>query len=92
VICPDAQVKLYVVAADEVRAERRWRELSGKGVRVTKAEVLADLRERDARDSARATAPLRPAADAVILDTTTMSIEAAVAAAIAAVEAKRSGA
>jgi cytidylate kinase len=92
VICPDAQVKLYVVASDEVRAERRWRELTGKGLRVTKAEVLADLRERDARDSARATAPLRAAADAMTLDTTTMSIEEAVAAAVAAVEAKRSGA
>jgi cytidylate kinase len=92
VICPDAAVKLYVVASDEVRAERRWRELTGKGVRVTKAEVLADLRERDARDSARATAPLRPAEDAITLDTTTMGIEEAVAAAIAAVEAKRSGA
>jgi cytidylate kinase len=92
VICPDAQVKLYVVASDAVRAERRWRELTGKGVRVTKAEVLADLRERDARDSARATAPLRPAEDAITLDTTRMSIEDAVAAAVAAVEAKRSGA
>jgi cytidylate kinase len=92
VICPDAQVKLYVVASDEVRAERRWRELTGKGLRVTKAEVLADLRERDSRDRARATAPLRPAEDAITLDTTTMSIEEAVAAAVAAVEAKRSGA
>ncbi len=92
VICPEASVKLYVVASDEVRAERRWRELTGKGLRVTKAEVLADLRERDARDSARATAPLRPAEDAITLDTTTMSIGEAVAAAVAAVEAKRSGA
>ncbi len=92
VICPEAPVKLYVVASDEVRAERRWRELTGKGLRVTKAEVLADLRERDARDSARATAPLRPAEDAITLDTTTMSIGEAVAAAVAAVEAKRSGA
>jgi cytidylate kinase len=92
VICPDAQVKLYVVASDEVRAERRWRELTGKGVRVTAAEVLADLRDRDARDRARATAPLRPAEDAITLDTTRMSIGEAVAAAVAAVEAKRSGA
>ena len=92
VICPDAQVKLYVVASDEVRAERRWRELAGKGVCVTPAEVLADLRERDARDRARATAPLRPADDAIMLDTTRMSIGEAVAAAVAAVEAKRSGA
>jgi cytidylate kinase len=92
VICPDAQVKLYVVASDEVRAERRWRELTGRGVRVTKAEVLADLRERDARDRARATAPLRPAEEAITLDTTLLGIDEAVAAAIAAVEAKRSAA
>jgi cytidylate kinase len=92
VICPDAPVKLYIVASDEVRAERRWRELTGKGQRVTKAEVLADLQERDARDSARATAPLRPAEDAITLDTTRMSIDEAVAAAVAAVEARRSGA
>lgn len=90
VICPDASVKLYVIASDEARAERRWRELTGRGLRVTKAEVLADLRERDARDSARATAPLRPAVDAIMLDTTRMSIDEAVAAAVAAVAGKRS--
>jgi cytidylate kinase len=88
VICPEAPVKLFVVASDEVRAERRWKELRARGVDITQAEVLADLRDRDARDSARATAPLRPAGDAILLDTTRMSIDEAVAAAVAAVAAK----
>jgi len=84
VICPEAAVKLYVVAADETRATRRAAELG-----ADPAEMLAQLRERDARDSARATAPLKPAADAVILDTTAMSIEEAVAEALRVVETRR---
>jgi CMP/dCMP kinase len=88
VICPDAPVKLYVVASDAVRADRRWRELAARGVAVTREEVLADLQTRDARDSARATAPLRPAEDAILLDTTRLGIEEAVAAAVAAVAAR----
>lgn len=87
VICPDAAVKLYVVASDEVRAERRWKELAGRGLDVSLEEVLADLRERDRRDSERASAPLKPAEDAVLIDTTALTIEEAVAAAIARVEA-----
>ena len=89
VICPDAEVKLYVTASDDVRAARRHIELTGKGHDVTYDEVLDDLRQRDARDSARATAPLKPAPDAVHLDTSRLSIEEAVAAAIAEVEKKR---
>jgi cytidylate kinase len=88
VICPDASVKLYIVASDEVRAHRRWLELAEKDAKVTEAEVLADLRDRDARDQARASAPLKPAPDAITLDTTEMSIEDAVAAAIKAVTAR----
>ena len=86
VICPDAQVKLFVTASDDVRARRRHAELTGKGHELTVDDVLDDLRARDARDSARATAPLKPAADAVQLDTTEMSIEAATEAAIAIIE------
>ncbi|EAP75057.1 (d)CMP kinase [Roseovarius nubinhibens] len=86
VICPDADVKLYVTASDEIRAQRRHNELVNKGHEVTLDEVAADLRSRDARDSARATAPLKPAADAVELDTSRMSIDEAVAAAIAETE------
>ena len=89
VICPDAEVKLYVTASDEVRAERRQKELTGKGEDVSVEEVLADLRERDERDAARATAPLKRAEDAVVMATTEMSIEEAVAKVIALIEARR---
>ncbi len=82
VICPDAEVKLYVTAGDDERARRRHKELCEKGHEVTVEEVLDDLRTRDARDSARVTAPLKPADDAILLDTSAMSIEAAVQAAI----------
>ena len=92
VICPDAEVKLYVTASDAVRARRRYLELSSKGVETSEDAVLADLRERDARDSARATAPLKPAADALTLDTTTMTIEEAVEAAAATVASRQIGA
>ncbi|MBV0891771.1 cytidylate kinase [Paracoccus sp. Z118] len=81
VICPDADVKLFVIADDLTRARRRAAELG-----ADEGEMLAQLRERDARDSARATAPLRPAGDAVTLDTTALSIDEAVDAAVAAVE------
>jgi len=89
VICPDAEVKLFVTASAEVRAERRYLELTGKGHDVTRAQVLADVKERDARDSERAAAPLKPAPDAVVLDTSDLSIDEAVARAIAVVAAKR---
>ena len=89
VICPEAEVKLFVTASDECRARRRFLELADRGVTATEDAVLADLRARDARDSGRAAAPLRPAPDAVRIDTTDMSIEEAVAAAIAAVERRR---
>ena len=80
VICPGAEVKLYVTATPEVRATRRWREVGGDP-----AVVLAEVRERDARDMTRAQAPLKPAEDAIVLDTSEMSIEAAVATALAVV-------
>ncbi|ALG89460.1 MULTISPECIES: (d)CMP kinase [Actibacterium] len=89
VICPEAQVKLYVTASDAVRARRRFLELSGKGADVTPDGVLADLRERDARDSERAAAPLAAAADAVVLDTSALTIDEAVAKAIAVINARR---
>jgi cytidylate kinase len=82
VICPDAEVKLYVTASDEIRARRRYLELSAKGHDVTPEGVLEDLRARDRRDSERATAPLKPADDAVQLDTTDLSIEDAIAKAV----------
>ncbi|MBX3455984.1 (d)CMP kinase [Ferrovibrio sp.] len=90
VICPDAPVKLFVTASDEVRAERRFKELQAKGEAVLLADVLADLRRRDAQDASRATAPLKPAEDAHLLDTSGLDIEAAVAAAAKLVSAKLS--
>lgn len=83
VICPMAEVKLYVTSSAEVRAERRWRELGGD-----LGQVLAEVRERDARDMGRADAPLRPADDAIVIDTTDLTIEQAVAMAAAAVAAR----
>ena len=79
VICPDAQVKLFVTASAEVRAERRYLELAGKGHDVTRDGVLADVVERDRRDSERAVAPMKPAEGAVVIDTSALDIEAAVA-------------
>ncbi len=79
VICPQAQVKLFVTADAEVRAERRYAELAGKGMDVTPEEVLKDVLARDARDMGRADAPLKPATDAVRIDTSTMAIADAVA-------------
>lgn len=89
VICPDADVKLFVTASAEVRAQRRFKELADRGEQTDFETVLADVEARDARDSERATAPLAAAQDAVVLDTSDMSIDAAVAAALAAVETKR---
>ena len=79
VICPEAEVKIYVTASDEVRAERRHLELIKRGEVTTRDEVMAELRRRDARDAARATAPLKPAEDAILVDTSQLSIDQAVA-------------
>ena len=89
VICPTASAKLYVTARPEVRAERRWRQLTGQGEVVDLEDVLADIRVRDARDSGRAAAPMAPAPDAVLLDTSEMTIDQAADAARRIVEAAR---
>lgn len=91
VICPDAEAKLYVTASAEVRAERRYKELAAKDPMTDYETVLADVKERDQRDSERATAPLKPADDAVIIDTSSLSIDDAISAALAAIKEKRSG-
>lgn len=82
VVCPDAAVKLFVTARDEIRAGRRHKELMDKGENLTFERVLDDLRRRDEQDRARSTAPLRPAEDAHLLDTSDLDIEAAVTAAV----------
>ncbi len=86
VICPDAEAKLFVTASDEVRAARRLAELAPRFPDLTLAKVLDDLRARDARDAEREAAPMRPAKDAVQLDTSKMDIGEAVAAAIRVVQ------
>jgi CMP/dCMP kinase len=73
VICPDANVKLFVTASTQERSNRRFKELTGKGIQTTYEAVLADMLERDDRDQNRSEAPLKPATDAHILDTSTMS-------------------
>jgi cytidylate kinase len=80
VVFPDAEVKVFVTATPEERARRRYKQLIAKGISVTLDNLLRDIRERDARDCARAVAPLRPAADAAILDTTALTIDAAIGA------------
>ncbi len=89
VICPEAEAKLFVTATPEVRATRRHLELTAAGSSTDYATVLADVKERDARDMNRADAPLRPAADAVVLDTSQLSIAQAIAQAIAAISSKQ---
>lgn len=84
VICPYADVKLFVTASAEVRAHRRWLEVGGD-----EAQVLAEVRERDDRDMNRADAPLKPADDALLIDTSDLSIEDAIAAAVNAINAAR---
>jgi cytidylate kinase len=91
VIFPDAEVKIYVDASPEVRARRRAAEIAGAGGSVSEAEVLADIRRRDERDTRRAAAPLRAAPDAHLLDTSHLDIDAAFRAAIDIVEAVRAG-
>ncbi|WP_294538231.1 (d)CMP kinase [uncultured Rhodoblastus sp.] len=89
VIAPDADVKIFVTASPEARAQRRALELRGRGEKVDYAAILEDIVKRDRRDSERADAPLKPAADAHVLDTTDLNVEAAFAAALAMVEAAR---
>lgn len=89
VICPQAEVKLYVTASAEIRAKRRFDELQERGSVTDFETVLADVKARDARDSGRADAPMKPAEDAVLLDTSHLSIEDAVAQAIDTINAHR---
>lgn len=86
-ICPDADVKLFVTASSEERAHRRYLELRESGIRISEDEVLADIRNRDARDRTRKASPLRQAEDAALLDTTNLDIDAAFRAAIDLIEA-----
>ncbi|MDU9004067.1 (d)CMP kinase [Sedimentitalea todarodis] len=90
VICPDAEVKIFVTASDEIRARRRFDELRAGGSSTTYDAVLADVKARDERDMNRADAPLKPAVDAVIVDTSDLSIEAAVSSVIKLIQSRMS--
>lgn len=89
VVCPDAAVKLFITASPEARALRRLRELQARGQAAIWEAVLQDMRDRDARDSRRDVAPLKPAEDAVVIDTTSLSPDQVFEAARAIVDAKR---
>ncbi|MHA1128520.1 MAG: (d)CMP kinase [Alphaproteobacteria bacterium] len=88
VICPEAEVKIYVTASDEIRAQRRHKELVEAKPNLTVEQVLTDLRARDARDSSRDAAPMKAASDALLLDTTELSIDEAVQQAITVIQAR----
>ena len=88
VIAPHAEVKLFVTASAEIRAERRFKEMQARGATVDYETILADIRARDKRDTERASAPLKPAEDAHLLDTGNLTIGAAVQRAIALMDAK----
>jgi cytidylate kinase len=90
VICPDADVKIFVTATPEVRAKRRFLELAANGQAVREADILADILRRDERDMKRAIAPLAPAADAHVLDTTALNADAAFCAAVEIIDARHS--
>lgn len=86
VVCPHANAKLFVDARPEIRAQRRWLELKSYGDGRSEPAILAEIRERDTRDASRAVAPMKPAKDALLLDTSALDIDAAFKAALAAVE------
>jgi cytidylate kinase len=88
VVCPDADVKLYITASAEVRAERRYREKLGRGEPAVLEVVLEDIRRRDERDAGREISPMRPAADAFLLDTSNLDIEAAFDTAVGVISRK----
>jgi len=91
VVCPDADAKIFVTASVDARATRRFKELRAAGVEAIYERVLQDMKDRDARDSGRQAAPLKPADDAFVLDTTAFGAEAAFAAAIAYIDGKLAG-
>ncbi|GJL85608.1 MAG: cytidylate kinase [Micavibrio sp.] len=91
VICPEASVKLYVIADIEIRAERRMKELQSKGIAATSGTVLEDMRARDARDTERKSSPLKPAEDAVMVDTSQLSESEVLEKALEIIQEKLSG-
>lgn len=91
VVCPKADIKFFITASSEVRAERRYKEFLAKGMDISYEEVLADVKARDERDANRSTAPMKPAGDAVIFDTSALNIEEVFAKACEIIDAKING-
>ena len=89
IVCPRAELKLFITAAPEVRAARRLKELRERGLEVIDTRVLREMQERDARDSRRVASPLEPASDAIVIDTSRLDADAVLAAALAAFETAR---
>ena len=89
VVCPQADIKFFVTASPDVRAERRFKEFPAKGEKISYEEVLADVKARDERDMKRAVAPMKPAADAVILDTSNDTIEDVLRRAVEIIESRK---
>jgi len=89
VVCPHADVKIFVTASLEARAERRLKELRDRGIESIASRVLQDMKERDARDRGRKAAPLVPASDAFMLDTTDLDVDAALAAALEHIDSRQ---
>jgi cytidylate kinase len=89
VVFPDAPLKVFLDASAEVRAERRYKQLKNKGLPVSMSDLLASIRERDERDRRRAVAPLRPASDAILIDSTALSIDEVLERVLDAAEARR---
>lgn len=88
VVCPQADIKLFVTASPEVRAERRYKEFLTKGINASYEEVLADVKARDERDANRSAAPMKPAEDAIVFDTSTLNIDEVFAKACKIIDAK----
>ena len=89
VVCPNADVKLFVTATSEVRAKRRYDEFVAKGMNTSYEKVLSDMIARDKRDQERASAPLKPAEDAILIDTSDMTAEQVINKAVEIIEAKK---
>ena len=89
VVCPQADVKFFITASPEVRAERRYKEFLQKGMKANYEEVLAEVKARDERDANRATAPMKPAADAIIFDTSDLSIQEVIEKACEVIDEKK---
>ena len=89
IVCPQADVKFFITASPEVRAERRYKEFLQKGMKANYEEVLAEVKARDERDANRATAPMKPAADAIIFDTSDLSIQEVIERACEVIDEKK---